>query len=276
MLRTASSAQPTSSSGAAAGTSSAEGISQGSRPDRDTTSWSFYNRLASVLKFIGLPGPVSHSLPMQEMQLAESRALQFSYACVGYEAAELILSYKPHAAAAGGYEYNNLTALVVLPCKDKVGLDVKAIRSWGSTTGSGLTEMLNEVMDTRGHIAKDIVVSRNVCCCWKSADVVSIDATSVHDFQVYVQQLPVQGKQSTSSYADNLSTYASKSIAPYPLNGQTQQSSHGKYILEALHASCAKHLSVICCHIALKCAASYSRLPTYIFYSVPVWVLKWA
>lgn len=268
MLSRAASAQMASSSGAAGG-DSAGSASPCNKADSDTTFRPFYVRLYSLLKFLGLPGPVSHWLPLQDIQLTDSRALQFSYACVAYEAAELILSYKPHAAAAaeGGFEHDNMAAFLVSANKYKAELAVEVAHC------SKLTRLMHEIIKTRPReIGRSIVLSREVRCNWQSADTVGINASSLGDFTVYMQQLPVQGQQSSFNSSKQLSAFAENGISPTPLMDHIQNPSQGKFLAEALHAACGSHLAVVHCHIVVP---KYTGRASGTLHIVPVWVLQW-
>lgn len=101
------------------------GVTPTAPAEHSSSSRRLYCRLADLLLFVGFPGSVSEWIPFKDMELTDSNALDFSYACMAEEAAALMLSFKPHMAASSGFEWSNMAAFLVTTSNEKPGLNVQ-------------------------------------------------------------------------------------------------------------------------------------------------------
>lgn len=220
---------------------------------------SFYSKLAGFLEFLALPGPVSQWLPLQDIQLTDSRALEFSYACAAFEAADLMLSYRPHAAADNTFEHCSVAALLVTTCTDKAGLTFHKVSA--SNLGN-LQEVIiqNAVRPGVCNPSVSYVAHGPGITVYTMINSMRLQCTSA-------QQLPTPDNHSRP-FADIALELANKAVGPYPSPNQTLHPGYGRFLAKALHAACGTHLSAVACYVGV----SYNTVAGP---NVPLWVLQW-
>lgn len=240
----------------------------------------FYNKLASLLEFVDLAGPVSRWLPLSDITVTSKMALDFSYACIAYDAADLIINYKPHLAAEGGFEYSNMATFLVTKSNDQAALKVRLVKAAQAAqiydsiadarTGAS-SWSLSKLFSLRssGCVFPPIIPGSDIVVCTASEACLTLEKTPAQELPVDRHQATVLKKNAVSgSTVDPVVTLARSAVGPYQDDTRNTHPMLGQLVAEALDAVCKRKVSVGVCEVTLWGSNGGGQ-------QVPLWVLHW-
>lgn len=212
--------------------------------------------LASMLAFLGLPGPVCKWLRCETFSLRNARALQFLYQSLAHDAAELMLDHKPHFAPSNGFDHLGLVSFLVCAKTAAASESAPLLSIHVLALQQNVVASIIKALDAHEASAEQTEAPALQYVELRARDVVPIPSDTT------LKALPVSSDSEATSIT-------SGNPATFTLGRQAVgcQAGVGKLLYEALHAATAG-TPVTACVCQLKISHSYG--PTS-----PIWVLRW-